>query len=250
MGFSLVNCAMCLRAPIPDVVVLSHCEAIILRFCFAMLRIHFPTHLMRLSVDNVDKYWLIWNLACCIVCLVRFQFPTRTIDDTNYHCKYWTSGWNSKEIQNETDKDNFHFLFAWRIVLFRCERHFANNRCSSWREGKLCAIEKFQYEGHFEAHQSMYIHRIYVYRRSAFSDDDAEGYVSLAQLPLYNLRKYRKTQKYPFGQSIVCFCERTFITSTKSFVPATEYTCENDSSMLENVGKRRMNAVSFEYRYI
>lgn len=88
MGFSLVNCAMCLRAPIPDVVVLSHCEAIILRFCFAMLRIHFPTHLMRLSVDNVDKYWLIWNLACCIVCLVRFQFPTRTIDDTNYHCKY------------------------------------------------------------------------------------------------------------------------------------------------------------------
>lgn len=96
MGFSLVNCAMCLRAPIPDVVVLSHCEAIILRFCFAMLRIHFPTHLMRLSVDNVDKYWLIWNLACCIVCLVRFQFPTRTIDDTNYHCKYLTSGWTSK----------------------------------------------------------------------------------------------------------------------------------------------------------
>lgn len=58
MGFSLVNCAMCLRAPIPDVVVLSHCEAIILRFFFfAMLKIHFPTHLMRLSVDNVDRYW-------------------------------------------------------------------------------------------------------------------------------------------------------------------------------------------------
>lgn len=212
-----------------------------------MLKIHFSTHLMRLSVDNVDKYWFeIWPAVSSAWCDFSFLHAQLTTQITIANIR------RVVEIQKKfkTKRTKTIFIFCLRDASFYFDvRGTSQTIVVPVEEKGNCVLLKSFNIRVISRLTNLCIYIEYMCTVEVPSQT-MMGYVWLAQLPLYNLRKYRKTQKYPFGQSIVCFCERTFITATKSFVPATEYTCENDSSMLENVGKRRMNAVSFEYRYI